>query len=380
MYANSIKDIHDICTGCTACVQVCPKKCIEIKPDEYGFLYPEVSSECIDCGKCRKTCPLLNPPEKIEIRKRLYGWHVDESVRLDSSSGGAFSALATAILERKGVVCGCCYDSEKRKVVHTDTEHVSLAMLRRSKYVESDMASSIENIKKYLSQGRDVLFCGTPCQIAGIRKSIADEHLYLCDFVCHGVSSMALLNEHLDGLAKKYKGKVADLNFRDKRNGWSQLSLKVLFNNGKEYFRHFYRDTYYRGDMSKCLFMKKTCYNCQFKCRHYSDITLADFWAVKKYLPAINDEKGISAIIINSVQGESLYDSASGNLITSELPVEWSEYLFHPCDYPTDMMQRRASFLKKTKEQGFEAAAKEYMTGLIIFRLKQWMKRICRKS
>lgn len=43
------------CTGCTACLNICPKKAISMVEGQDGFKYPVIDQEkCIDCGLCKK--------------------------------------------------------------------------------------------------------------------------------------------------------------------------------------------------------------------------------------------------------------------------------------------------------------------------------------
>ena len=166
-----IKDKKD-CAGCTACTEICPKKCIQMKPDEEGFLYPVVDkNRCVECNACNMVCPIQNPITEEEKPQKAYlVQHCDEKVRLDSSAGGAFTAIATVVLQRGGVVFGAAYD-ENFHVQHTYVEAVNeLKRFRNSKYVQSDLGDSFCLVKDFLQKDRWVCFSGTPCQTEGLSK------------------------------------------------------------------------------------------------------------------------------------------------------------------------------------------------------------------
>lgn len=190
------------CCGCTACAEICPKNCIRMKPDEEGFLYPSVDeSQCIKCNACDAVCPIQNPVVEKETTQKAYlVQHRDESVRLDSAAGGAFTAIATVVLQKGGVVFGAAYD-ENFHVRHSYVETVDeLKKFRNSKYVQSELGDSFRLVKDFLQKGRWVCFSGTPCQIEGLSKFLRKpyENLVLVDVVCHGIPSPLVWDKYLE--------------------------------------------------------------------------------------------------------------------------------------------------------------------------------------
>ena len=181
----SIKQKKDCC-GCSACVQRCPKQCISMAEDEEGFLYPHIDeSKCIDCGLCEKVCPVINQENQREPLSVYAATNPDEKIRMLSSSGGLFSMLAEKTIENGGVVFGACWNDEW-EVVHDYTETVlGIAKFRGSKYVQSRIGDSYRIVEKFLKDGREVLFSGTPCQVAGLKKYLCKvyENLFLVDFI-----------------------------------------------------------------------------------------------------------------------------------------------------------------------------------------------------
>lgn len=195
-----VKD-KSACCGCAACVQICSKQCISLDEDKEGFLYPTVNRNlCIECGKCEAVCIELHSFEVHEPLKFFAAQHFDESVRAASSSGGIFTLLAETVINDGGVVFGARFDSDW-SVVHDFTEtHEGLQAFRGSKYLQSRIGNTYRQAGKFLKAGRKVLFSGTPCQIAGLKRYLHKnyENLLAVDFVCHGVPSPLVWKKYLE--------------------------------------------------------------------------------------------------------------------------------------------------------------------------------------
>ena len=211
------------CTACAACVNICPKKCISMKEDEEGFEYPRIDFEkCIQCGLCEKICPILNKQkkEKYTDKPSVYAaWSLDEEIRFNSTSGGVFSELAKAILEKNGYVCGARYN-ENNMIEHTViNKKEDLEKIRQSKYAQSSIGKVYIKIKELLEKDNFVLFCGTPCECAGLSNFLKKDYekLYLCDFVCRGSNSPKVYKKFLEYLEKKYKSKIKKVWFKNKK-------------------------------------------------------------------------------------------------------------------------------------------------------------------
>ena len=327
-----IKEKKDCC-GCGACVQRCPKSCISMREDNEGFLYPEVDKEmCIDCGLCEKVCPVINQSKERQPLVVYAAKHKDEQIRLASSSGGAFTAIAEPVIEEGGVVFGAKFDKDW-SVIHDYTEtKEGLAAFRGSKYVQSRIGESYKNAEAFLKTGRKVLFSGTPCQIAGLKRFLSKEYdnLLTVDFICHGVPSPGVWREYLkEETARQCGGKnsvlphpkdksgdvrIENISFRDKRLGWKKFSFALTLSvpdghgakNSVLLTSSKYHNPFLKGFLRN-LYLRPSCHDCPTKgFRSNSDLTIADFWAINKYIPHANDKKGSSLLFVHHVKYKNI--------------------------------------------------------------------------
>lgn len=287
------------CTGCSACVQKCPKQCISFEEDSEGFYYPQVKlSLCINCGLCENVCPVLHQdkprtPEIVYAAKNS-----NLATRLASSSGGIFALLAETILRQNGVVFGARFDNEWN-VFHDYTESLDgLSVFLGSKYVQSKIGNTYKLAEQFLKEGRKVLFSGTPCQIAGLKRYLRKEYdnLLTVDFVCHGVPSPMIWRDYLNA-------KIRPLGV-DGRNLVSQ-SVEVT---DKTLLYEPHKANLYMKGFLKNLYLRPSCYACPAKCgKSGADYTLADFWGASTYVGDFDDDKGLSAVLVykNKVNIES---------------------------------------------------------------------------
>lgn len=303
----------DECTGCGACASVCAKGCITMGIGENGFYYPQVNiATCVDCGLCSKNCHVLNKPESQKFEKLYYyGWESSETKRFEGSSGGVFGAIAESILSDGGIVYGAALSSNKKKLSHCSTNDVSLSELKKSKYLESDMGCTISLIRKDLKGGKNVIFCGTPCQVYGVRKVLdyKYDNLILCDFLCHGVPSQVRYQQYLNELEAIYNSTIKNIGFRTKKYGWKTYCIVIEFENGNKYVKLANEDPYYKHFFSN-INLRHSCYTCNRVAKSVADITLGDFWGAKKK-GYKDDDKGISLIVCNTEKGQKIVNQLS---------------------------------------------------------------------
>ena len=302
------------CCICGACANICPKQAIAFTKPIGGFSYPQIRADvCVGCNLCEKVCPVLNPygfPSEKREPEAFAARSADLDTRRDSTSGAIFFEAGRVVLSRGGYVCGAVFDDNFRvKHVITGSEG-ELRRMRGSKYAQSDIGDTYVQIKRILDCGKEVLFCGCPCQVSALRRVLGKTYpnLLLLDFVCHGIPSQRMLDDYISELEQRKRAKAVDLRFRDKIRGWYNSSVVMTFDNGKTYSNPITVDPYMRSFLSGTT-MKESCYACQFKgFSSGSDLTLGDFWGAEAVLKDWDDNTGISAVMANSEKGLALLE------------------------------------------------------------------------
>ena len=289
------------CCGCSACAGICPVRCIYMTVDSEGFKYPSADPDiCMSCGQCELVCPMNAP--KSDSLKLAYAVSIPQYEPI-SSSGGVFSALAEQVLAEGGVVFGAAFD-EQLILHHIKIGDLySLERLRGSKYVQSDIDGIYHQVHMELSAGRKTLFSGTPCQVAGLYEFLGKDYpeLITIDIACHGVPSPKVWSRYVN---EKGEG-LKTVNFRDKSSGWRKYQIAYIYSDKVEKVR-FDKDPYMQLFLQN-LSLRPSCYDCGFRNGgNRSDITLGDFWAIADVCPHMNDDRGVSAVVVNTHKGTSL--------------------------------------------------------------------------
>ncbi len=352
------------CTNCGACYNACPVDAISV--DASSFFYKCVVDEkkCINCGKCVVVCPLNTPKQKQKLYSAIAGWSKDDELVKKSSSGGAFSVLANYFLENGGVVYGAVYSDDKKTIIFRGTDEVPLDEIRRSKYVESSVGFIFRKIKKELEDGKLVLFCGAPCQVAGLKRYLIKEYenLTTCDFVCGGMPSHKLYEHYINELEKKYNSKVTHVNFRSAEYGWSVHSMLCFFENKKKYTKYAAIDPYFDAFVHKRMSIREDCYDCQFTNNHHADLILSDFWVWQAHSKLQNDECGISLIVSNSLKGETFLDLFRKDMEYEEIGINYAGPYVTEEKITNIDIKKREKFLNDSINKGIWLAAKEIGT------------------
>ncbi len=377
-----------LCTGCGACFQICSQSAISMTANEEGFLYPHIDAAlCNDCGLCRRTCPVNRTVQAAPAAEhKVYAcYSKEEDMRARSSSGGVFTELALSILREHGVVFGAEFDGDFR-VRHSFVDNeLDLDGLRRSKYVQSDTETTFCEVRAFLKEGRRVLYCGTPCQIAGLKAYLnrEDPKLLTCDLACHGVPSPKVWGMYLGYIRDKYRNTIKDVSFRDKSTGWNDSSMRIDFEGGRRYMDRVRRETFFIG-FGKSVFNRKSCFDCRFRIDHTkADITLADFWGIdrqedKEY----SDNKGVSLVIAHSAAGEEALSRIANQLFMEERnldeAVKYNPRLVSSVKEPTG---RSRFFNDMQAGYSFDRLRRKYMDNdSIRYRLKCLLKKILSKG
>lgn len=310
------------CCGCSACAQVCPKNCINMTSDMEGFLYPVVDhKKCVDCGICKNICPIINFTPKSETVLSSYAGYVnDDSVRIESSSGGLFTPLAEYILEKNGVIFGAALD-DKQYVHHIAVDSIdNLGKLRGSKYVQSEIGHIYIDTKKILDEGRLVLFTGTACQISGLKHFLRKDYsnLFTVDVLCHGTPSPKLWQKYLEDQTNNFGASIRQTYFRRKNFGWKRYAVELKFSNATAYLKEFRDDSFMKLFLGN-ICLRPSCHDCKFKAlERDSDLTIGDAWGIDKIMPELDDDKGTSVILVHTEKGHILLNSITEKLVIKQ--------------------------------------------------------------
>ena len=314
----------ELCTGCAACANSCPKQCIQMIADTEGFLRPRADvGKCISCGICQKACPVLHPAACNHETVAYAAIHKDESVRMKSTSGGVFSLLCQWVFNHGGAVFGAAYADDfsvEHRCIYSMDE---LSALRTAKYAQSRIGNTFQKIKQFLADERYVLFSGTPCQIGGLIAYLGKEYkkLILVDLVCHGVPSPAVWSRYLDYRSENDASGAApsSINLRSKETGWPGYSIRFDYGSGQHYTAKNGEDPFLRCFVGN-LCLRPSCYSCQFKgISRCSDFTLGDYWGVWSQLPEYNDGKGTSIVLIHSEKGREIWSEISTQMQSQQV-------------------------------------------------------------
>lgn len=372
------------CTGCGACVHLCTKQAISLSENQEGFLYPKVDDNlCVNCGLCEKNCPVNQSgktAEKFSVRKTFACIANDEKIREKSSSGGMFTVLAEKIIEEGGIVFGAEFDEDfSVKFGWTDSVE-GLERFRGSKYLQARTENSFSECKKFLEDGRKVLFSGTPCQVAGLKAFLKKdyENLYTVDFICHGVPSAELWQKYVKYREKKSASRTVKTAFRRKNDGWKLYSLSFTFANDSEYRQSLTKDKYLQIFL-KDNSLRESCYKCSFRGdNHKSDLTIADFWGIESVYPDFFDDRGTSLLIVQNEKGKNLFDSCTGRFKSKETDF-FKAVNFNPSYFKSPARkEKRNVFYKDFETRGIDYLYRRFGRESLFFRFKHFVKRCLR--
>lgn len=366
------------CTACGACAQRCPRSCISMEENEYGFLYPRVdAAQCVGCGICDKVCHLNSASAGAETKEAFACVHRSEKTVKGSTSGGAFSAIAERIFALGGVVYGCGYltPTEPHHIRIEDPEDID--RLRGSKYVQSTMGDSYKQVLEDLCAGKWVLFTGTPCQVAGLKAFLGRpyETLVTADIICHGVPSAAYFRKFIAGYEKKHRCSVLEFDFRSKSNsGWSCAGICRTENSGHiknrkaYYFDNYYYDYFLRGEI-----YRDSCYSCKYAnlCRP-GDFTLGDFWGAEGQKLSFNATDGCSLVLLNTEKAKSIFKEL--NMYSAKADLAFAVANNTQLREPSKHTELRETLLREYRECSAEEIQKRFEQRFRIARAKARIK------
>ncbi len=327
-------DDPDNCTGCGACMNICPTGAIQMLPNADGFLNPVVDEKkCIHCGKCLNNCPLRKRPQlylREKLTKAYAAWATNPFIISRSASGGMFPLMANWIFENGGVAYGVAWDSDLNARTVCATNKEELRPLCGSKYVQADTGFIFKDVKKKLQNGIPVLFSGTSCQIAGLYAYLGGDSdlLITVDLLCGGTPSPMVFKKYLTWREQQFGARIIDVEFRSKKQrGWG-LGMVLKFSNGKTLNFPMQQDEY--GILYNQHFIQRpSCYVCRFRGieNRWADISIGDFWGIGRHGTTFNYERsqGVSVVLPNSIKGRTLFQSIAAdkkNIIVERRPLE----------------------------------------------------------
>lgn len=357
------------CCGCNACGDVCPAGAISFETDIEGFWYPKVDrNKCFDCGLCEKTCPLLNASalksERFETPLCYGANHKNLEIRFDSTSGGVFTAIAEHIYKQDGYVGGAVYREDFSAYQMISDDKNDLCNLRSSKYLQSDATGFYRAVKASLATSKQVVVCGTPCQIFALYRYLGKnyENLTTLDFICHSVASPKAHRKYFDYLEEIFGSRVVSFKAKNKELGWRNLTKKSTFANGKSYYGIKGQDCYNRAYHSGMI-SRPSCYSCPFKgFPRIADISLGDFWGIEHSASELDDNIGTSVVFINSAKGRDLFTKVSQKLIIKNIQIKdivpYNPALIKPAAQPR---YDRNSFFCDLDKLRFDCLTDKYM-------------------
>lgn len=306
------------CTGCFACYNVCPKNAINMIEDKCGYIYPQIDDKkCINCKLCEKICPAINKV-KFNAPIKCYAGKVKDIQKLAmATSGGIATQISEYFIDNNGIVYGASF------VKNCGIEHIrvdnkkELDKLRGSKYVHSYIKDSYKLVKKDLTDNKNVLFIGTPCQIAGLKKYLMKEYenLYTIDVICHGVPSQKFLQNEIYRIREDLN--IDRVNFRDKK--YNERTFSIV-KNDIDVFKEQWEQSPYFYTFMKSIICRENCYNCNYaKSERCSDLTIGDFWGLKEDSKFYNEKnKGVSVLLPCTEKGIELIKNISNLILLEE--------------------------------------------------------------
>ena len=357
---------YEKCTGCGACVQRCPKRCISWTEREFGFRYPQIDKDaCVNCGLCEKVCPIDKALEVSAEQKAYAAVHKDDEVLAKSTSGGAFTAIADVIFAQGGIVYGVAMlDGMRVKHIRTSGKD-DFEGLRSSKYLQSDTGTTYQMVEQDLKQGKTVLYSGTPCQIDGLKNFLGKdyENLYTADIVCHGVGSQAYFDKYMDYARERY-GKIKVLRFRSKEYaGWSCGGGVVVVDTSNCLKKIPYRDfdNYYYSYFLSGDIYRKSCYTCKYaNTKRVGDFSLGDYWGVEALNLPLRTENGCSLLLVNTEQAEKLLETVT-DLDKVETTIEQAAHCNKQLNEPSRLPGSRQKRIEEYESMNGRQIQKVYL-------------------
>lgn len=312
-------DFNKDCYSCGLCEKICPTNAISMHENLLGFRVPKIEvDKCINCKKCDNSCIFLNANDSLE---NIYAadayavYSINDQVRYASSSGGVFSEIANAFVKNGNYVCGCVWNQKMEPVHIVSNKAHDIERMRGSKYVQSNLGDCYEKILSILKENKNVLFTGTPCQIAAMYNFVGNPpNFYTMSVICHGVASPKIWESYINNITPK-NDEIVDINMKDKTIGWKDSGYKIHFKSRPSTFKISSLDATFQKAYIKSLIIKDKCFTCQYKnIKIKADIIVGDFWGLPKEIENLDDDIGISSMLVLTSKGKDIFNDIKGNI------------------------------------------------------------------
>ena len=377
------------CCGCGACVEICPKKCIELIPDIEGFLYPKIrEEECMKCGLCKKVCPVnyvINENNKNSMRA-FVGINKQESVVFESSSGGAYTSIFKYFIKQGFLVYGVKWGNNFKVIYDFATDIKACEEFRKSKYILSDTNHFFEKIVCQLKNGKKVLFSGTPCHCAALHlfldvKKVSTENIFFIDIICHGAPNQKLFDSYIEetNIRNRNGIQVSSYTFRCKKPFLGVINSRtaeIIYDDGTEKIVDAKTDPFLKGYYNR-LFYRKSCEKCSFaNISRVTDMTIGDAWHIEDLYPEWDSHSGVSLILLNTERAKSIAVNLLKGMTCKEISLDWAIKNNSQLKTPTTMHKNRNLFFQLYRTKGFYTAVDKCIPISYMGSIKRLIKRI----
>lgn len=350
------------CTACGACVNVCPRQCIELCADELDALHPFVNSDkCIECYQCVKVCP-ANSAVKYHTPKRAYAaWSRNENTRKSSASGGVATEIYNYVVKNGWYSVGVKFDIGKGAYFVPVQSVQDIAEVRNSKYTYSYSGYIYKQVKRQLNDNRRVVFIALPCQIAALYNYLKQpyDNLITVDIICHGVAPTAYIEQHIGYIEKRKRRQADNLSFRDANYKTNKFVLSLKDSRGYFYTAKAQsRDAYQLG-YHRALNYRENCYRCRYACpQRVADITIGDFSGLGRVEPLDFERVNVSCVLVNTDKGADFIKLLGNRIVYSERPLAEALNYEKQLQYPSVPHRNRKEFVDRYRElRNYDMAA-----------------------
>lgn len=358
----------EICTGCGVCIQVCPQKCIEKVATKDGNFYYSINEQlCIQCGRCKRVCPNLNEPVFNKNEKSFAAWRTNLALHMESASGGLATAFYEYAAKKQMYFAGVALDDKFEAHFTLGHNIEDIAKYKNSKYTFSFASDVYGEIIDKLKHGRDIVFIGLPCQVAGLKNLVRINKitgkLITIDLVCHGTPSPMYLQQHIKAIEQKYNQHYVKCHFRDAKFDTSNFAYTLYTHNSSnpEYIKFVDENDNYQIGYHNALIYRDVCYNCKYARRErVGDLTIGDYHGLGKLAPYFHEKINVSCLIVNSETGKRFIDEVKKEIQLTlyerplNEPMEGERQFNHPSIAPPE---RKIFIENYKKSQDFETAA-----------------------